>query len=117
MPLDVFIDLSAAARSRYRTTTMWIFKNVNDRRTLSISYGRGWNTKITIGADIIKCIVHKESLIFRYHIARSTLYATFVFNHERMLPNSTWEAIDQSEPIQMVSISCEFGDWNQVLEA
>lgn len=55
---------------------------------------RGWNPKNIIGANIIKCIVRKESLIFCYHIARFTLYATFVFNRERMLPNSTWEAID-----------------------
>ena len=107
MPLDVFIDLFAAAKSSYRTTTMWIFKNVNEELCQSLMDG-GWNTKITIGADIIKCTVHKEPLVFRYHIARSTLYATFVFNRERMLPNSTWEAIDQSEPIQMVNINCEF---------
>ena len=34
-------------------------------------------------------------------------YALFVYNRHKMLLDSTWEAIDQYEPVNMVSISCE----------
>jgi len=55
----------------------------------------------------------RESLIFYYHIARFALYTTFVLNYKQMLSNSTWEAINQFKPIQIIGITCEFGDWKQ----
>jgi len=33
-----------------------------------------------------------------------------------MLSNSTWQAIDQYEPIVTVSILCEMGEWTQDVE-
>lgn len=77
---------------------------------------RGWDLKITVGADVIKCVIPRASLVLRYHIGRSTLYALFVYNRLKMLPDSSWEAIDQYEPVVMVSISCEMGERKQDVE-
>jgi len=77
MPLGVFIDLFAAASEFHRTASMWVFKHVQEPLCQS-PMDHGWNSKI--GADVIRCTVQQESLVFRYHIARSTLYARFCYN-------------------------------------
>ena len=45
---------------------------------------KGWESKISISADVIKSIVDQTSMIFRYHINTSTLYFNFVYNQEQM---------------------------------
>jgi len=76
----------------------------------------GWDSKITAGADVIKCEVDRSSLVFRFHISRSTLYANFQFNRERLQPNNQWQQIDQTGPIDVVFITCKYGDGQTNIE-
>ena len=76
----------------------------------------GWDLKVTFGADVLKTIVARDSLKFRYHISRSTLYANFVYNRHKMLRDNTWEALDQYEHVQTISLHCEMGDIQQEIE-
>lgn len=115
MPIGVFVDLFSVAEGIHRTPTMFVFKQMTDDLCSSLM-DRGWDLKITVGADVIKCVIPRASLVLRYHIGRSTLYALFVYNRLKMLPDSTWEAIDQYEPVVMVSISCEMGERKQDVE-
>jgi hypothetical protein len=94
---------------------MWVFKDVTEELYSSLMDG-GWDSKITIGANILKCTVKRESLIFRYHIARSTLYVRFFYNRQRMLSPTMWEAVDQDETMEMISIDCEMGEWRKTLD-
>ena len=64
----------------------------------------------TIRTDIGKTTVIRDSLKFRYHIDRATPYANFIYNQLKKLQNSTWQAIDQFEPMDVVNIHCEFDD-------
>lgn len=115
MPICVFIDLFAAAHTFQRTPTMWIFKEVSDQLCQSLMDG-GWDSKVTFGADVIKCMVAKPSLIFRFHIARSTLYARFVYNRQRRVSLSEWVDLDQHMPTVMVTVRCEMEDRQYDLE-
>lgn len=115
MPIGVLVDLFAVSMDMHRTATMFVFKRMTDKLCASLMDG-GWDSKITIGVDTIKTTIHRASLSFRYHISRSTLYANFVYNRERMVSRSTWVAIDQFEPVQMVNINCEMGDYKQEME-
>ena len=115
MPIGVFVDLFSIATGIHRIPTMFVFKHMTDDLCSSFM-DRGWDCKITFGADVIKCVIPRASLICRYHIGRSTLYALFVYNRHKMLPDSTWEAIDQYEPVNMVSISCEMEERTQDVE-
>jgi hypothetical protein len=114
MPIGIFVDLFAIVKDIHRTLTMWVFKHMTDDLCSSLMDG-GWDSKITIGADIMKCIVKRASLVFKYHIAISTLYVQFFYNRERMLSPTIWEAFDQNETMEMVSIDCEMGEWRQTL--
>jgi len=67
----------------------------------------GWESKVTFAADAIKCTVAKPSLIFRFHIARSTLYARFVYNRQRRVSPTEWVDLDQYMPTIMVTVLCE----------
>lgn len=106
MPICVFIDFFAVADTIQRTTSMWIFKNVSDALCQSLMDG-GWDSKVTFGADAIKCTIARTSLIFRFHIARSMLYARFVYNRQRRLSLSQWVDLDQYRPSIMVTVHCE----------
>lgn len=63
--------------------------------------------KIYQSSYVIKTVLNQQSLRFRYHIGRSTLYANFVYNRWRMLPNGTWEALDEYEPVVSVIMHCQ----------
>ena len=115
MPIGVFVDLFSVAEDIHKTPNFFVFRHMTDDLCSSLM-DRGWDCKITVGGDVIKCIIPQSSLLFRYHIGKSTLYALFVYNRHKMLSNSTWEAIDQYEPIVMVSILCEMGEWTQDVE-
>lgn len=94
---------------------MWIFNQVPDVLCDSLM-DAGWDSKITIGADILKCTIKRESMSFQYHIARSTLYVRFFYNRHRMVSPTVWEAIDQDVIPEMISVNCEMGEWRQTLE-
>lgn len=116
LPIGVFVDIFHVAENRIqKTKVMWIIKDVDDDLCASMM-DKGWDLKITKAADVIKTVVHQQSLRFRYHIGRSTLYANFVYNRWRMLPNGTWETLDEYEPVVLVIIHCQVEDSIQDLE-
>jgi hypothetical protein len=115
MPIGVMVDLFACASSIHKTRTLFVFKEISEELFDSLM-DRGWNEKIVIGVDVIKCLIDAKSVLFKYHIGRSTLYASFQFNRMRLIQAGRWEPMDQSEPIQIVKVDCVMGDWNQQLE-
>jgi hypothetical protein len=113
MRIGVFVDLFSVVEGIHKTPTMFVFKQMTDDLCSSLM-DKGWDHKITVGADVIKCVIPRASLVLRYHIGRSTFYALFFYNHLKMLTDSTWAAIDH--PVVMVSISCEMGERKQDVE-
>jgi len=109
MPIGVFIDLFATTDTIQRTANMWVFKQVSDALCQSLMDG-GWDSKVTFRANAIKCTVARASLIFRFHIARSTLYARFVYNRQRRVSLSQWMDLDQYMPSVMVTVHCQLED-------
>jgi len=94
MPLDVMIDLFAISNSIHKTRTLFVFKDLSEELLNSLM-DKGWDMKISSGADEIKCMVDRESIIFKYHIGRSTLYANFQYNRMRLMDGNIWKSIDQ----------------------
>lgn len=115
MPITVMVDLFAVASTIHRTQTSFVFKEVSQNLFASL-IDKGWQEKICVGADIIKCVVDPTSVTFKYHIGRSTLYGNFCYYRSRMKGANLWEQIDQSEPAHVVTIECEMGDWHRNLE-
>jgi len=116
LPIGVFVDIFHVAENRIKKTkVMWIIKDINDDLCASIM-DKGWDLKITKAADVIKTVVHQQSLGFRYHIGRSTLYTNFVYNRRKMLPNGTWKALDEYESVVSVIIHCQVEDSIQDLQ-
>jgi len=56
LPFSVFINLFYVIDSIQRTPTMYVVKFVDDNLCSSLMDGR-WDSKITIGVDIVKTIV------------------------------------------------------------
>lgn len=114
MPIHVLVDLFSEASNIHRTTTFFSFKDVSEGLLLSLM-DAGWDTKVTIGNDIIKCIANCRSIVFRFHIGRSILYCNFSYNRERRVAG-IWERMDQSGPIDAIKILCEFEEWQDEIE-
>jgi len=76
---------------------------------------QGWDSKVTNEGDVIRCIVDPRSITFRFHIGQSMLYTNLQYNRERYLPQSRWQAIDQVGQVDVVSITCEYGDWQSTI--
>jgi len=85
----VVVDLFSLTNWHW-TPTLFVFKNLTEQSFKSLM-DDGWDTKITIGSKIVKCVVHQTSLVFWYHIKRSTLYVNFQYNHLRLLYGLVWE--------------------------
>jgi hypothetical protein len=115
MPFHVMVDLFSVASNMHRTTTFFVFKEVTHNLMASLM-DSGWDSKISVGDDVIKCSIDQQSLTFRFHVGRSTLYANFRYNRERLISGSQWEMIDQASPIQVLRIECEFGTWSDELK-
>jgi len=115
MPIAVMVDLFAAANNIHRTPTLFVFKDISDELFDSLM-DKGWNEAIILGVDEIKCIIAPCSVLFKYHIGRSMLYANFQFNRLRLKHGGVWEQIDQQETIQIVMIQCVMGAWHQEIE-
>jgi hypothetical protein len=105
LPIHVMVDLFAPAEV-YRTPSMFVFKQLNEESFSSLM-DCGWDSKICVGMDIIKCIVDRSTVIFRYHIGRSTLYVNFQYNRQRLLQASEWENLEQVQSDEMVKICCQ----------
>lgn len=67
----------------------------------------GWDVKHTTATDVIKCVVSKETVLFKYHIGRSTLYVTFQYNRLRLQHGLQWQEMDQAESFSTVLVECE----------
>ena len=105
IPIHVVVDLFLLA-NWHRTPTLFVFKNLNKQSFKSLM-DDGWDTKITVGSDIVKCIVDQTSLVFRYHIGRSILYVNFQYNRLRLLPGSVWENLEEVQvQDDMVKLVC-----------
>jgi len=106
LPIGVFVDLFSVAQGDMRKTAhMFVFNRVSQDLSNSLM-DQGWDSKIMNGPDVIKTTVNHESLSFRYHINRLTLYANFVYNRERLVSSNTWIALDQYEPQIPVTLHC-----------
>lgn len=116
MPIGVFVDLfSAAEDNMHRTPTMFFFRNLSDNLCSSLM-DDGWDEKITYGADVIKTVVHRPSVTFKYHIGRSTLYVNFKYNRSRLVSKDVYEPIDQYEHETMVTVHCQMDDCKAQVE-
>ncbi len=68
----------------------------------------GWSEKFHIGQDVIKCVVNRSSIGFRYHVGRQTLYTRFQYTRFRGAANNRWDAIDHLPDVEMVEVCCLF---------
>ena len=59
-----------------------------------------------IGEDVVKCIVIRPSIVFKYHIGRQTLYTNFHYGRFQGAANGTWLAIEHEVNVDMVSVQC-----------
>ena len=59
MPLGMFIDLFAVVSKFHRTTFVWSFKHVQEPLCQHVM-GGGWNSKINIGANVLRGGLHFE---------------------------------------------------------
>ena len=77
---------------------------------------KGWNSKVTMGGDVVQCTIDPATIMFRFHIVRSTLYTNFQFNRERHLAETGWQLIDQVGHVDIVTVNCEYKDWRSKVE-
>jgi hypothetical protein len=115
MPISVMVDLFACAPNIHRTRTLFVFKQINQGLFDSLM-DRGWDEKSVQAVDTVKCVVDPRSMVFKYHIGRSMLYASFQFNRSRLKDGKVWEQLDQSEAIEIVKLNCMMGDLQQQIE-
>jgi len=115
MPIAVMVDLFAYAPSIRRTKMLFVFREMLDELSNSLM-DCGWQEKVVIGQDAIKCVLDPKTVLFKYHIGQSTLYVTFQFNRFRLLAHESWEAMDQWETMTLVKVHCVCGDSSQLLE-
>lgn len=115
LPVPVMVDLFAVASSIHRTPTLFVFKNVS-KELLASLMDNGWDSKVIHGMDKIKCEVDHKSIVFRFHISRSTLYTNFQYNRQRFI-SGKWILIDQVGPVNIIELQYEFGTVQGVIEA
>ena len=108
MPVHVMVDLFAiACDSIRRTPTLFVLHSPSEA-LLSSLMNPGWAEKFHIGQDVIKCVVNKSSIVFRYHVGRQTLYTRFQYTRFRGAANNRWDAIDHLPEVEMVEVCCTF---------
>lgn len=115
MPICVMVDLFACSPSIHKTRTLFVFKDMSDELFASLM-DSGWQEKVVIAENAIKCVLDPKTISFKYHIRHSILYATFQFNRFRLLQSGQWEAMDQCETINLVKVHCVCGDSIEELE-
>jgi len=96
IPIAVMIDLFSIASSIHKTRTLWIFKDLSEELFNSLM-DKGWDVKVVHGADEVQCVVDHESVLFKFHIGRSTLYTNFQYNRMRLMDGNVWTSIDQKQ--------------------
>ncbi|KAG0596266.1 hypothetical protein M758_UG238500 [Ceratodon purpureus] len=115
MPITVMVDLFSCAQSIHRCKTLFFFKGVTEELMSSLM-DKGWNSKVTMGGDVVRCTIDPATIMFRYHIVRSTLYTNFQFNRERFLVETGWQPIDQVSHVDVVTVKCEYEDMRSKVE-
>ena len=70
----------------------------------------GWDEKWQVGRDIVKTVVSRGSIRFRFHVARQTLYMTFCYVRFRCEGAQNWVAMDQVVIPDMVRCIVMLGD-------
>jgi hypothetical protein len=78
IPTHVMVDLFVVANDVRRTSAMYIFNHPFEELLASLM-DPGWDEKFQAGQDIIKCCVSRNSIRFRYHVARQVLYVNFSY--------------------------------------
>ena len=114
MPVPVMVDLFSEAPNICKTTTLFAFPKVSDS-LLSSLMDDGWDIKETDKVDLIKCTVDRKSLVFKFHIGRSTLYANFQFNRQHF-NGKEWKMMDQCGVVEVIKIPYEFQDLQGEIE-
>jgi len=104
LPTHVMVDLFTSA-TFHQTTTFFVFKSLTEEDFHSL-IDDGWDSKICEGADQIKCILDRATVVFQYHIGRSTLYLNFQYNRQRRITGSVWEFVEHVQHHEMVKILC-----------
>jgi hypothetical protein len=104
MPVHVMADLFGCAATVRRTPTMYVF-NAPSTDLLNSLMDPGWDEKHQIGQDILKCVVSRDSMIFRYHLARQTLYANFQYVRYKREGAQGWVPLDQTAVVEMITIT------------
>ncbi|CAM6086386.1 unnamed protein product [Calypogeia fissa] len=114
LPVHVMADLFPAQSSvgMHQTKTLFVFKPASEELLASLM-DLGWDIKIEVANDIIKCQVIKSSVAFRYHMGRQMLYTTFGYVRERLL-NGVWMAMDQSGDVEMMTLKVDLLDGTSV---
>jgi hypothetical protein len=107
MPVAVMVDLFVVASNIRKTRTLFVFKDISTQLFNSL-IDQGWDEKITIQLDQVKCTVDRNSLRFKYHIGRSMLYVDFQYNRFKIRAGSVWEQMDQSEVVHIVKIDVKW---------
>ena len=108
LPVHIMADLFAVADSIRCTSAMFLFRSPSALLLASLM-DSGWDEKWQSGQDIIKCVVNRGSVGFRYHLARHMLYMNFCYvryRHERQ----QWVAMDQIVIPDMVRTEVVFRD-------
>lgn len=100
------VDLFAVAENIRRTATMYIFKSPSEA-VLSSLMDVGWDEKFQVGQDVLKSVVCKASMVFRYHLARQVLYLNFQYVRYRK-EGAAWVPIDQAVIQHMILVTVEF---------
>ena len=93
MPAHVMVDLFACADSIQKTRSMYIFNEPSEQLLCSLM-DAGWDMKYEKGQDVLKCVVSRDSMKFRYHLGRQMLYANFQYVRYRRVEGQAWIAID-----------------------
>lgn len=113
VPFMVFVDLFAGAKNKIRSPTLFTIRNLDDREFADLM-DIGWSSKTVVTEEIIKCIVFCPSVVFRYHIARQTLYVNFYFTRERAV-GQEWVPMEHESGTEIVNLPCEVMDSNPVV--
>jgi hypothetical protein len=92
-----------SVRNRVRSPTLFTFRDV-DNKAFAELMDDGWSSRTMVGEDIVRCTIAKPSMVFRYHIARQTLYVNFYFTREQAVGRE-WVQLEYERMTQPVSIT------------
>lgn len=73
MLVHVMVDLFACCDNMRKSRSMYIFTEPSEKLLCSLM-DRGWEVKYEKGRDVLKCVVSRDSMKFRYHVGRQMLY-------------------------------------------